>query len=717
MIIKEENLILEEVEEQKPKRKRGRQPKIKHDSIISNENENLNQNYNKNKIKSTTKYLSQFQKQKKHHHNYSEDGLVIDKKKYTDPLRPWLDSCLYLITPQTFYNQRDDNDWEFFKPASSSPSSLPETSSDPLYHRYQKIITDERIHVAIHLMVKQHDETCCICLVSYPNSSSNSVNTITGKNENSIIPIIGSKTLLKDEFTLSKIRGTINDKKENENFNFKDNNTIIQNDSDEVQILSPLWNIDTAFLLPLSTSTSSFSKTGKTGSSNSNEEKILESCPSDIYATYSYDLNIIKIHEAIRAKFTGELRSIHRLKTEAENLRKRQGQKCGGFTIVERKECGRLAKELEEKILKIESHQEWLSYIEKAKPLLEKYVKVASEEALGIVVIGLGVKIEAGVKDQRYSSISSSFKETPLLSHNSDKLSSDPYFSNIIPPPSLNTLEDETDKKERLLIIEEYLKVASKYINIHVIPIQTETIRCPICYRRQDDISVANSGAFGGISDDHGTSVCECGRETICVARSATFRDSARIDTGIKNSYEDLANFIKRLDAFEGKQRSPPPTCLYDQLENFFVSKPLECGLSPEQIRNLPIDENGKKKGTSIPLLEEALLRTNNSAFYKDVELIAHKFWGWKIADISSSGLRRTLIADYIATQKVYDTIKERESSLNVNLRLYFHLKARDYPCELSDFKIVSSRDSLEYHSRMFEIMCERTGLKFTPII
>jgi hypothetical protein len=270
---------------------------------------------------------------------------------------------------------------------------------------------------------------------------------------------------------------------------------------------------------------------------------------------------------------------------------------------------------------------------------------------------------------------------------------------------------DSIQIKKRLVVIDEYVNVASQYIKIHIFPVENKKKACPLCGKKADEV-VSN------VNDDHGTFVCDCGREFVSFARTATFRDSARIDTGVKNSYEDLANFIKRLDAFEGKQRNPPPDCLYTHLDTYFSHKPLSSGLTSKQIReNVSLEHNGKKKGTSIAALEEALLKTNNSAFYKDVELIAHKYWGWKLAELTESGLRKQLIHDYIETQKVYETIKERESSLNVNLRLFFHLKARDYPCEITDFKIVSLRESLEYHSRMFEIMCERTGLKFTHIL
>ena len=35
----------------------------------------------------------------------------------------------------------------------------------------------------------------------------------------------------------------------------------------------------------------------------------------------------------------------------------------------------------------------------------------------------------------------------------------------------------------------------------------------------------------------------------------------------------------------------------------------------------------------------------------------------------------------------------------------------------IAHFKIQTSRDSLEFHQEMWKVMCEKTGLKFYPVI
>lgn len=386
------------------------------------------------------------------------------------------------------------------------------------------------------------------------------------------------------------------------------------------------------------------------------------SAPESIYAVFSSDLNILKIHEAICARFSLLFYAVPQMYEEVANLERSALEPSERIAVVERQALIERARTLRERAQKLDSRELWRDYCGLARPHLETYAPVASDEARGAVTIGSAAD-----------------------------------WTSTVPAPQRAAL--------RLHAIREYLAIARSYINLNAFQTSTDVARCQVCGVPADR---------GANSDDHGTIVCECGCETVGVTRAATFRDSARIDAGVKNAYEDLGNFIKRIDAFEGKQKTPLPAPLYRQLESYFAAHPLPSGLTPTEIRALPPTPSGKKEGTSIALLGEALLATNNSAFYRDVELIAYKLWGWELADLTTSGLRRALVADYVATQKVYEEYKERGSSLNVNLRLFYHLRVRGYVCALTDFKIVSSMDSLRYHERMLRIMSEKCAL---PII
>jgi hypothetical protein len=165
---------------------------------------------------------------------------------------------------------------------------------------------------------------------------------------------------------------------------------------------------------------------------------------------------------------------------------------------------------------------------------------------------------------------------------------------------------------------------------------------------------------------------------------------------------------------YQGKQPNKPPEKLYEQLDEYFIKIGKQTG---EEIRKLSTTSEGKKKGTSRQLMYEALGETNNSAYYDDINLIMNIYWGWDLPDISD--IEEKIMEDYINTQQVYNAIpnKDRNASLNIQFRLFVHLKALDYPCSKEEFKIQTSRDSLEFHQDMWMIMCEKTGLKFHPVL
>ena len=216
------------------------------------------------------------------------------------------------------------------------------------------------------------------------------------------------------------------------------------------------------------------------------------------------------------------------------------------------------------------------------------------------------------------------------------------------------------------------------------------------------------------IDEDLGLIICpKCGYERENISYNSTYKDIQRVNLSNRNNYDDCENFRKALLRFQGKQNHQPPIKLYEQLDDYFVKikKP-----TSKDILKIPLLE-GRKKGTSREMMFEALSETNNSAYYDDINLILHIYWGWELPDISQ--LEERIMEDYINTQHIYNAIlqKDRNASLNIQFRLYVHLKAVGYPCTKDDFKIQTSRDSLIFHNEMWKIMCEKTGIKFYPVI
>ena len=375
--------------------------------------------------------------------------------------------------------------------------------------------------------------------------------------------------------------------------------------------------------------------------------------PKEVIANYSEDLNILKIHDAIKIIIGHKLSLIPELKSNIDTLNKQI--EMGNLTMVDINDKKSLIIKYNLEIRELESGEFWNCYINKAKPLLLDYLPLASDEVKGII------NIQTDKKN----------KEDP------DKIT------------------------QRLDIIHKYLTICKPYIELNLHLIIPKINNCPNCDHPTNNWS----------QNEEGITICNCGYSKISSYSNQSYNDSSRIDVGNKNNYDDISSFLKRMDAFEGKQDYKLPKELYKQLDNYFISKDLP---SSEEIKLSPLLANGKKKKTSIKLLIEGLYATDNPNYYKDLELIAHELWGWKLGYLDN--YREGMIQDYKDTQVVYEKIKTRDSSLNINLRLYWHLRARNYPCDYEDFKSITSQSSLEYHINMFKQMCKETGVKYTAI-
>jgi len=382
-----------------------------------------------------------------------------------------------------------------------------------------------------------------------------------------------------------------------------------------------------------------------------------EEPPDLVKGTYTTDLNINKIHEAIEARFAFYKFHLPTLKQEIKEIEDLISKNT--LNVNEIKRLKNELKELKFKINDIESEKSLKIYRIKALTLIEEYNKVASNRSKGYIVFKKKVEEEQKEKIQF-----------------------------------------------RLKIIKHYLDHAKDYIQLEIIHKMEFKVSCPIC-------GMDFSKSF--LDEESGLCNCpKCGYEREAISHSSTYKDSQRVNIGNRNNYDDCENFRKALMRYQGKQPNKPPEKLYEQLDEYFIKIGKQTG---EEIRKLSTTSEGKKKGTSRQLMYEALGETNNSAYYDDINLIMNIYWGWDLPDISD--IEEKIMEDYINTQQVYNAIpnKDRNASLNIQFRLFVHLKALDYPCSKEEFKIQTSRDSLEFHQDMWMIMCEKTGLKFHPVL
>jgi hypothetical protein len=165
-------------------------------------------------------------------------------------------------------------------------------------------------------------------------------------------------------------------------------------------------------------------------------------------------------------------------------------------------------------------------------------------------------------------------------------------------------------------------------------------------------------------------------------------------------------NFHKTIARLQGKQSNLPEKVIKDVED--YLNKYNK--VQTHEIRERKNNERGKKDGTSKEKLLIALKETGNESKYKDFNLIAYTIWGWELMDLSQ--VEDLIIQDYEKCQKYYDELrKNRNVSLNNDIRLFLHLKARGIDPDPEDFRLIETPEILENQFQLFNQMRFLAGL------
>lgn len=366
-----------------------------------------------------------------------------------------------------------------------------------------------------------------------------------------------------------------------------------------------------------------------------------EQLPDRIEGTYIFDYDIFKIHHILDQKF--EQNRKKKLDELSKLMQKENLKIKGKQNLIERKTSRNKIAQYEKDIKILEEKLDKKEYLIKAIPLLEEY------EALGSLKQKIAFN-NHGIKEEECS-------------------------------------ESEERQLYRHEIIGDYLEIARKYINIDLMRKLPNEKGCPGCGLSYEEAEV--------IEDDSGLMICPgCGLEKIKIVKSAIFADNNRVNNS-RNNYEDRANFEKVVMRYQGKQITKPPKELYDKLEAWFLKQDL---YTAEHYNSLPLNEEGRKEGTSKELMMEALSGVSLPGYYDDINLICHIYFGWSLPDISH--LEEAIMKDYDDFQRVYESLDKegRKSSLNSQWKLWLLLKRRGWPCKAADFKIPTTPSILDYH-------------------
>lgn len=260
----------------------------------------------------------------------------------------------------------------------------------------------------------------------------------------------------------------------------------------------------------------------------------------------------------------------------------------------------------------------------------------------------------------------------------------------------------EADLVERSKAVDGYFSIVSQYYPIKAV-------------RQYKDITPLCPNCELDMESQPGKLLCqECGYN-IAVPTADSYQQGMRKNISVtKNSYEDRLNYEKSIKRYKGEQPNKLPADLFTKLDRHFSSYGK---LISSQVISMPL-VNGKRGPYERESLFRALKEINYSGFYEDINLICHIYWGWDLPQIDH--LEAQLMEDYDKSQLIYEQIKSRKgrsSCINVNYRLFRHLRRLGYPCRQEEFKMIKTKEILEDYEMIWKEICLKLDWIYEPLL
>lgn len=264
----------------------------------------------------------------------------------------------------------------------------------------------------------------------------------------------------------------------------------------------------------------------------------------------------------------------------------------------------------------------------------------------------------------------------------------------------------KTDVNAVLTVIEKYLNIAKSYILLDISRIESLESTCPNCGAKMIDEDNENG--------------CSCGYLLDVLDKTSCYKDYNRSNSQSK-IYDSFTTFKKEYYKWKGVSNSIIPLELKASLDVYFKKIRYPIG---DEVKLLPLNIHGKRHTTTVPLMVQALTATKNSKHFKILYPLIYDYWDWikPMHKIDEMGIEESIFSFYSELQKIYEEIKTRKSCPNIAIRLYQILAGLEYPCQIEDFKTLTSRDCLIYINDMHKKSCkilnaEGKKIKFIPII
>ena len=255
------------------------------------------------------------------------------------------------------------------------------------------------------------------------------------------------------------------------------------------------------------------------------------------------------------------------------------------------------------------------------------------------------------------------------------------------------------NNKEKQNIVNNYIEIANKYVDININTDKKDKITCKNCNGKDFDI------------EDGNICICtNCSAQQFILKNVSSYKDIDRINISSKYLYDRKIHFRDCINQYQGKQNSTVAPKIYDDLEKEFESHHLLIGN-----KNTPKNERFKnitKEHISIFLKE-----LGYSKHYENINLIHYNFTGIKPDDIGY--LEDKLLEDFDILTDMYDKMYkhiDRKNFINTQFILRQLLLKHKHPCKKEDFTILKTIDRLNFHNEICSCLFVAIGWSFSSI-
>ena len=228
------------------------------------------------------------------------------------------------------------------------------------------------------------------------------------------------------------------------------------------------------------------------------------------------------------------------------------------------------------------------------------------------------------------------------------------------------------NNKQKQNLINTYLEIAGKYVNININPeAKVYKIVCKNC-RVCKDFDIV----------DENIHICtNCSAQEIIVKNISSYKDIDRINISSKYLYDRKVHFRDNINQYQGKQNVTIHQQVYDDLERQF------------ELHHLLLDESQckDKKDRFRNITKEHvymfLKELDYTKHYENATMIHYNMTGIKPDDIGH--LEERLLEDFDLLTETYDKIFkniDRKNFINTSFVLFLLLSKYKHPCKKEDF-------------------------------